>query len=208
MKVIGVTGGAGSGKSEVMRLLSQQFNTYVILADDVARDLSLKGRECYDLIVDYFGQDILDASGEIDRKELAAKVFNNPKALEKLNSFTHPVVRRKITDLLAAAEARGCWSMAAVEAALLIESNYDTICSEYWYIYTDEAIRRQRLKETRQYTDEKIDAIMANQLSDQVFREHCRYTIVNNTSLEAVYTQISKILQADGADGKEGQNGL
>ena len=86
MKVYGITGGAGTGKSEVIRMLQDDFRGYVIMADEVARELTQKGHVSYRLIVDYFGRDILMEDGEIDRRKLADHVFNNEEALEKLNS--------------------------------------------------------------------------------------------------------------------------
>lgn len=194
MKVIGVTGGAGSGKSEVLRLLEKNFNAHVIIADEVARNLSKKGGASYDAIVAYFGDGILDDAGEIDRKKLAAIVFGHPKLLEKLNSFTHPKVKASIQKEIDEVKAQAGCSLIVVEAALLVEAGYEDVCDEYWYIYTDEAIRRQRMKESRGYSDEKIDGIMKNQLSEDEFRQACHRVIVNNTTLEAVQQQLSKIL--------------
>ena len=96
MKVYGITGGAGTGKSEVIRMLQDDFRGYVIMADEVARELTQKGHVSYRLIVDYFGRDILMEDGEIDRRKLADHVFNNEEALEKLNSMTHPYVKEEI----------------------------------------------------------------------------------------------------------------
>lgn len=84
--------------------------------------------------------------------------------------------------------------MSLVEAALLIEAGYDDVCDEFWYVYTDEPIRRQRMKESRGYSDEKIDSIIKNQLSEAEFRKACRRVIVNNTTLEDVRLQLEAIL--------------
>lgn len=105
MKVYGITGGAGTGKSEVIKMLQQNFGGCVIMSDEVARELMQKGNISYQLIVEYFGRDILMDDGEIDRKKLADHVFNNKEALEKLNSMTHPYVKDEIRKLIAEAEA-------------------------------------------------------------------------------------------------------
>ena len=81
MKVYGITGGAGTGKSEVIKMLQQNFGGCVIMSDEVARELMQKGNISYQLIVEYFGRDILMDDGEIDRKKLADHVFNNKEAL-------------------------------------------------------------------------------------------------------------------------------
>ncbi len=194
MKVYGITGGAGTGKSEVIRMLQDDFRGYVIMADEVARELTQKGHVSYCLIVDYFGRDILMEDGEIDRRKLADHVFNNEEALEKLNSMTHPYVKEEIKRQIAEAEASGNYRFAAVEAALLLECGYENICDEFWYVYTKPEIRRQRMKENRNYSDEKVDAVMRNQQPDEVFFDKCAFVIENNTTLDAVREQLKKKL--------------
>lgn len=194
MKVYGITGGAGTGKSEVIKMLQQNFGGCVIMSDEVARELMQKGNISYQLIVEYFGRDILMDDGEIDRKKLADHVFNNKEALEKLNSMTHPYVKDEIRKLIAEAEASGECRFVALESAILLECGYEDICDEFWYVYTKPEIRRQRMKETRNYSDEKVDSVMRNQQSDEVFFEQCSFVIKNNTTLSDVYAQLKEKL--------------
>ena len=194
MKVYGITGGAGTGKSEVIKMLQQNFGGCVIMSDEVARELMQKGNISYQLIVEYFGRDILMDDGEIDRKKLADHVFNNKEALEKLNSMTHPYVKDEIRKLIAEAEASGECRFVALESAILLECGYEDICDEFWYVYTKPEIRRQRMKETRNYSDEKVDSVMRNQQPDEVFFEQCSFVIKNNTTLSDVYAQLKKEL--------------
>ena len=194
MKVYGITGGAGTGKSEVIKMLQQNFGGCVIMSDEVARELMQKGNISYQLIVEYFGRDILMDDGEIDRKRLADHVFNNKEALEKLNSMTHPYVKDEIRKLIAEAEASGECRFVALESAILLECGYEDICDEFWYVYTKPEIRRQRMKETRNYSDEKVDSVMRNQQPDEVFFEQCSFVIKNNTTLSDVYAQLKEKL--------------
>ena len=194
MKVYGITGGAGTGKSEVIKMLQQNFGGCVIMSDEVARELMQKGNISYQLIVEYFGRDILMDDGEIDRKKLADHVFNNKEALEKLNSMTHPYVKDEIRKLIAEAEASGECRFVALESAILLECGYEDICDEFWYVYTKPEIRRQRMKETRNYSDEKVESVMRNQQPDEVFFEQCSFVIKNNTTLSDVYAQLKKKL--------------
>ncbi len=194
MKVYGITGGAGTGKSEVIKMLQQNFGGCVIMSDEVARELMQKGNISYQLIVEYFGRDILMDDGEIDRKKLADHVFNNKEALEKLNSMTHPYVKNEIRKLIAEAEASGECRFVALESAILLECGYEDICDEFWYVYTKPEIRRQRMKETRNYSDEKVDSVMRNQQPDEVFFEQCSFVIKNNTTLSDVYAQLKEKL--------------
>ena len=194
MKVYGITGGAGTGKSEVIKMLQENFGGCVIMSDEVARELMQKGNISYQLIVEYFGRDILMDDGEIDRKKLADHVFNNKEALEKLNSMTHPYVKDEIRKLIAEAEASGECRFVALESAILLECGYEDICDEFWYVYTKPEIRRQRMKETRKYSDEKVDSVMRNQQPDEVFFEQCSFVIKNNTTLSDVYAQLKEKL--------------
>ena len=194
MKVYGITGGAGTGKSEVIKMLQQNFGGCVIMSDEVARELMQKGNISYQLIVEYFGRDILMDDGEIDRKKLADHVFNNKEALEKLNSMTHPYVKDEIRKLIAEAEASGECRFVALESAILLECGYEDICDEFWYVYTKPEIRRQRMKETRNYSDEKVDSVMRNQQPDEVFFKQCSFVIENNTTLSDVYDQLKEKL--------------
>lgn len=194
MKVYGITGGAGTGKSEVIKMLQENFGGCVIMSDEVARELMQKGNISYQLIVEYFGRDILMDDGEIDRKKLADHVFNNKEALEKLNSMTHPYVKDEIRKLIAEAEASGECRFVALESAILLECGYEDICDEFWYVYTKPEIRRQRMKETRNYSDEKVDSVMRNQQPDEVFFEQCSFVIKNNTTLSDVYDQLKEKL--------------
>ena len=194
MKVYGITGGAGTGKSEVIKMLQQNFGGCVIMSDEVARELMQKGNISYQLIVEYFGRDILMDDGEIDRKKLADHVFNNKEALEKLNSMTHPYVKDEIRKLIAEAEASGECRFVALESAILLECGYEDICDEFWYVYTKPEIRRQRMKETRNYSDEKVDSVMRNQQPDEVFFEQCSFVIKNNAKLSDVYAQFTEKL--------------
>ena len=184
MKVYGITGGAGTGKSEVIKMLPVSY-THLTMQ---------KGNISYQLIVEYFGRDILMDDGEIDRKKLADHVFNNKEALEKLNSMTHPYVKNEIRKLIAEAEASGECRFVALESAILLECGYEDICDEFWYVYTKPEIRRQRMKETRNYSDEKVDSVMRNQQPDEVFFEQCSFVIKNNTTLSDVYAQLKEKL--------------
>ena len=85
-------------------------------------------------------------------------------------------------------------SRVVLEAALLIEEHYDEICDELWYIYTREDIRRERLMASRGYSTEKVDRIFASQLTEEVYREHCRVVIDNNGSEAEAFRQIERAL--------------
>ena len=127
MKVFGITGGVGAGKSEVLTYLGQNYDATVIQADEAGYLVMLPGGECYGEIVKLFGRQITTETGELDRKRIAEIVFQDEEKLKALNSIVHPAVKRYIKKAIAAAEKAGT-EYVFVEAALLIEEKYDEIC--------------------------------------------------------------------------------
>ena len=194
MKIIGITGGVGSGKSRVLSYLEQQFDAVICQADHVAWELQAPGQRCYLQIVEHFGREILNDDETIDRKKLGQIVFNNNEELLMLNAIMHPAVKEEIQNRICNARENGS-EYFIIEAALLLEDNYKQICDELWYIYTDENTRRLRLKESRAYSDEKIDAIMASQLSEEIFRKECQIVIDNSGDFEDTCYQIDEAMK-------------
>lgn len=193
--VIGITGGIGAGKSQVLSLMKQEFGAQLLVADDIAHQLTEPGHSCYEHIVDEFGRDVLAADGSIDRKRLAEIVFADPVRLKRLNRIVHPMVKEYIRGEISCIRLEDPAKIIVIEAALLIEDHYDEICDEIWYVYASEEIRRERLKKSRGYTDEKIDEIMKNQLSDEEFRKSCQKTIDNSGSLAETLLELKKALE-------------
>ncbi len=194
MRVIGITGGVGAGKSEVLAWLAGRPDCRVIMADQVAHRLEEPGEVCFAPLRVLLGDDILDAEGRIDKRRMAAKIFGDEALLKRVNEIVHPAVKAYLTAQIEEERAAGKRNWLFIEAALLIEEGYAGIVDELWYIHAKEAVRRQRLRESRGYTDEKIDSIFRSQLSEEAFRKHCDVVIENNGTLESVYTQIEKEL--------------
>ena len=93
MKVIGITGGVGAGKSEVLAYLERCPGCRVIMADRAAHRLEEPGEACYEPLTALLGTEILDASGRIDRQKMAARIFGDGELLRKVNGIVHPAVR-------------------------------------------------------------------------------------------------------------------
>jgi dephospho-CoA kinase len=196
MKFIGITGGIGAGKSEILSYLAKKPATRVMLADEIAHDLMEPGTDCYNALRACFGsEDIYRADGSFDRPKLAAVIFGSEEKRRRLNAIVHPAVREYVTQQAAKERRAGRIALLVLEAALLIEEHYDEICDELWYIDTDEEIRRARLKASRGYSDEKIDRIFASQLGDAVYRAHCLRVIDNNGAPEDAFAQIEEALR-------------
>ena len=125
---------------------------------------------------------------------MAARVFADKSLLEAVNAMIHPAVKQAILQIIRDEKEAARRDYLFIEAALLIEDGYAEIVDELWYIHTEEEVRRQRLKASRGYTDEKIDSILREQLSEEEFYGHCHYVIENSGSLERVYEQLDKKL--------------
>ena len=193
MKVIGVTGGVGSGKSVVLSILEKDYHAETILADLVAHDLMQPGGKSYEDIVEAFGDGILNDDGTIDRVKLGNIVFHDAEKLQKLNAITHPNVKEEIKNRIQKIREQGTASMILLEAALLIESGYEDVYDERWYIYVDRETRYRRLQEGRGYPREKTDSIMQKQLTEEQFRKYADVVIDNSYSIEETKQQIRNI---------------
>lgn len=194
MKVIGITGSVGSGKTTVAKILKEYWNAHLIITDDVAKELMTRGNISYRFIVEFFGDGILDSNQEIDRKKLGEIVFADKSALIKLNSFTHPYVREFVLEEIKRVKTLNEASFIVVETALLIEAGYQEFCDEVWYVTAKDSTKRQRLKVSRGYSDEKIDSILQNQLSDDEYRKYCKVVLPNDGDIAAIKNEIQNLL--------------
>lgn len=196
MKFIGITGGVGAGKSAVLNFISSHYNAKVVLADDLAKSLMEPQQECYRKITEAFrGYDILDEHQRINPSAMAELLFSDARLRKKMNDIVHPAVKDAVLRQVEEEKKKGTYDYFFFEAALLIEDGYDKLCDELWYIYTKEEKRRQRLKEGRGYSDEKIDAIFESQLKEDVFFQHCRRVIDNNGTPEETFSNMQKLLE-------------
>ena len=195
MRFIGITGGAGSGKSLVLDYLEKKPGIYVIKADDVARELVKKGRECYGPYVELFGEEALGEDGELKREYIAAKIFARPELRLRMNALIHPAVKAFILKDVERIRLTGEYGFYFLEAALLIEENYDKICDELWYVYAREDVRRERLIHSRGYSDEKIENIIRSQKSEEEFRKVCTEVIDNSGSTEDTYRMLDRLIE-------------
>lgn len=195
MKFIGITGGVGAGKSEILSYLGKKTGVRVMLADEIAHELMEAGTDCYKSLRQTFNdEDIWNSDGSFNREKLAKVIFSDKLKRDIMNSMVHPAVKEYVIRQQEYEKERGELSLLVLEAALLIEEHYDKICDELWYIYTSEENRRNRLKASRGYSDEKIDNIFKSQLSEEEYRKYCAVVIDNNGSVEAAFEQIDEAL--------------
>lgn len=233
MKIIGITGGVGSGKTELLRYIGEHYSCRILLSDEAAHEVTKKGGRIYESLVKLLLQypvpvsperkssegdlterrnlegtgsagrtgEVLDENGEISRKEMAARIFADGELREKVNGLIHPAVKEYILEAIReekqkeAAGAGDAVEYFFLEAALLIECGYRSYVDEMWYIYCDLSVRKKRLKESRGYSDAKIDSILASQLSEEEFRAGSDVVIDNSGSLADAQEQIRRALE-------------
>lgn len=195
MKIIGITGGVGAGKSTVLDHLEKQYNACVLQADKIGHLVMEPGGICYGQVIALFGKQIIKNDKTIDRKMVSDVVFAHEEMRQKLDDIIHPAVKSYILDKIEEQKKAGC-TLMIVEAALLLEDHYDAFCDKVWYIHTDQEIRIERLMSSRGYTGEKAENIIARQATEGFFREHADYIIQNNGDLDETWRQIEEGIRA------------
>lgn len=191
MKIIGITGGVGAGKSTVLDYLREQFHAYVIQADQVGHQVMEPGEICYSQVIALFGEHILKKDKTIDRKAVSDVVFGNEEKLKKLNGIIHPAVRQSVLEEIQLQKEKET-AIVVVEAALLLEEHYEKFCDKVWYVHTDREIRISRLMENRGYSREKSESIISSQAPDEYFAKHADYIIRNNGDIKDTWLQVEE----------------
>ena len=194
MKVIGLKGGTGSGKSVVSKSLAEA-GAVIVDADKIAHEIILKGEPAYQEIVDYYGTDILDAEGNIIRKKLGEIVFNDKEKLAFLNQCTHKYITAEVKKQIAAAKAEGTAAAIIVDAPLLLEAKLEVVCDLVWVVYADPEVRAQRVMDRDGITYELAKARISNQKSWEEYKSAASAVIDNSKDLGHLKEQISEILK-------------
>lgn len=192
MKVIGITGGVGSGKSEVLGILKRDFGAELLIADEIAHQVMEPGMPAYRRILEALGTDFLSEDGSIDRKALAKRLFGDGEALGTVNSIVHPTVWQAIEEGIRCSRKE----LVIVEAALFDEE-HNGLFDQVWYIFTSEEKRISRLMKSRGYSREKCLDIMRSQKSESEFRAMADRVIDNNKTVADVKRQIETILKEE-----------
>ena len=189
MKVIGLTGGIGSGKTTILRWFETQ-NIPCFESDAVAKTLlnsSLKSIVCK-----IFGNNIYNSSGILNRKKLATRVFNNPKELAKLNAIVHPAVENAFEDFK---QKHKEYTIIIKEAAILFESGGYKNCDAIILVIASEESRIQRVLKRDKIKKKDVEARISFQWSDDKKKVLSDY-LIQNEYLETALDQAEKILNS------------
>ena len=164
MKVIGLTGGIGSGKSTVARFLAE-LGAVIVDLDKVGHEVLKKGSKAYKQVVGEFGKDILNAGGEIDRSKLGRIVFNNHEALMRLNHIVHPAIDNIVNSEIKKYRRQGV-KVVVLEAAAMLEAGKTAQVDELWVTVAPEATVLRRVLERGGLSEQEIRARIKAQLSE------------------------------------------
>ena len=194
MKVIGLTGGTGSGKSVVSKSLAAA-GAVIVDADKIAHEIILKGEPAYQEIIEYYGTGILDEEGSIIRKKLGEIVFNDKEKLGFLNQCTHNYITGEVKRQIAEAKAEGTATAIIVDAPLLLEAKLETVCDLVWVVYAEPEVRAQRVMARDGITYELAKARIANQKSWEEYKAAADAVIDNSKDLSYLEGQLNEILK-------------
>lgn len=190
-KLIGLTGGIGSGKSTAAAMLAE-LGAFVIDADRIAHEIYLPGKEGFRRVVDRFGSKVLGSDGTVDRAALGEIVFGDDKARADLNAMIHPLVRREVAEKIAALIRDDPEAVIVIEAALMTETGWTGSAAELWVVLADADIAFRRLVEVRCMAPEEVRLRMAAQTDNDERRRIATRVIDNNGSLEDLEAAVSR----------------
>ena len=188
---IGITGGIGSGKSEVTRLLREKGYT-VIDADEVAREAAIPGEPAMLRLREKTGDGVFHEDGSLARRKLSKLMFTDPAVLKAVNEIFHGDIRRRIEGIVEAREARG-ERVVFISAPLLYESGADSMVDEVWLVTADESIRLQRTIERDGFSEEDVRARMRSQMPETEKRDRADVVIENNGTIEELRELVSRL---------------
>ena len=193
MHVIGLTGGIGSGKSTVAKLL-EEHGAPILSADLVGHEVYQPGRPAWQELVDAFGSEIVAEDGTIDRKKLGSIVFADPKdqrPLKRLNSITHPRMKGMMRERLEELEKQGV-TVAVLEAALLFDAGWDDLTDEVWVTVVPPEVAAKRTAERSGLSAEEVLTRIKAQMSNEERVQRSNVVIDTDCTMEETAKQVDE----------------
>lgn len=200
--IVGLTGGIGSGKSEVGRILSE-LGAGVVSSDDINRQL-LATTEIKSELVDWWGERILRPDGEIDRAVIADIVFRDSAQRTRLEALMHPRIEQRRAEMFAEFQQQPRIRMSVIDAPLLLEAGIDRLCDVLIFVDADRSVRIARAAATRGWSAEELDRREKFQWPLDKKRARADHVCQNNSDLatlrrqvEAIFSQIVTRAESD-----------
>lgn len=192
MRVVGLTGGIGAGKSAVAAIL-RELGVTVIDADEATRAVQARGTDGLNRLAQEFGSSIITPDGDLDRSRLADIAFKDPDARLRLNAIVHPLVRQWMAERQQEAFERGD-ELVVMDIPLLFESRGAGAFQTTILVYAPEELQLRRLMELRGMTDEQARQRIAAQMPIEEKRRLATHVIENSGSLEQLRTRVRQVL--------------
>lgn len=193
MRIIGITGGIGSGKTTTAKIL-ESLGAYIIDADEIAKGLLKNGYKAYNEIIDFFGSEILDENYEIDRKKLAGIVFNDKSKLTVLNEIMHTQVYIKIKDIINQLKQEDFKGIVILDVPIPNEE-FKKISDEIWVVDSDDETRISRVVKRMGITREEAVKRMNAQLKREDYLRLADKVIRNKGTEEALKSLVINLLE-------------
>ncbi len=190
MLTIGLTGGIGSGKSTVAKMLAE-LGAPSFDADKVGHEIYLPGTPAYHDVIAAFGNGIVATDGTIDRKKLGPIVFADPAQLKRLEAIVHPRMFERMGQMVADMRAKGVKAPIVIEAAILIEAHWQPLFNEIWLVVAPREKVVQRVEAERGLKPEQTEARIKAQLSDDERRKHATLAIDNSGTIEELRVKVA-----------------
>lgn len=191
MFVIGLTGGIGTGKTHVSRLL-EDLGAAIVNADLLGHEVYTPHSEGWHAVVTAFGDRVVADNGEIDRRALGGIVFSDKEALQQLNAIMHPRIYALAEQRLNALSQEG-ETMAVLEAALLIEAKWTPLVNEVWVTVSPEADVISRLQQRNNLDEDAARSRINSQMPQAERVEHANVIIENNGTLEDLSSEVKNL---------------
>ena len=183
MKIIGVTGGRGSGKSAVSRTL-RDLGTAVVDADVLAKSVTAAGGKAFDELVEYFGKEIVGENGELNRAKLASMAFGDKVKLHALNYITHKHITEKIYDTVEILKNSGKWDIIVIDAPIPVEKGFLDLSDEVWVVSAERETRINRVMERSGLSYGEVSDRIDSQLREDEYLKLADEILHNNGSIE------------------------
>jgi dephospho-CoA kinase len=187
MRIIGLTGGIGSGKSTAAGFLAG-LGAVVVDLDKTGHEV-LRQREIRNKLVSEFGGEILDGNGEVDRSRLGEKVFSDREALKKLNEIVHPAIDKVVRDKTGEYRRQGAKAVV-FEAAAMLEAKRDWQVDEIWVTVVREEVVLKRLSGKQGYQEADVKARIRSQMTNQERIGQADVVIQNDGTLEELREKV------------------
>ncbi|MDK8761430.1 dephospho-CoA kinase [Corynebacterium pseudodiphtheriticum] len=190
MKIIGLTGGIGSGKSTVARSL-QEHGFPIVDADLIAREIVEPGQPALAELAKEFGADILNADGSLDRGLLASRAFTNKDTTQRLNDITHPRINQRTQELFDEARENGAEAVI-YDMPLLIDKGLHKDMDATIVVHAAEHVRLERLTTKRGLDVDDVRRRINAQIDDETRKQHADILLDNNGTEEDLTQQIAQ----------------